>query len=475
MDTHRIIQNPLDLGVTPRFIILQEGVDIMDISLEKESVGKLFVKFSVPTVIAMIVFSLYIVVDGIFVGNVVGSSGLAAVNIAMPFFSVAMSLGTMVAIGGSTITGVELGKNLPQQAKKTFSLAFYLLLAITFTMAIFAIVLAPLLAKLLGANDTLLPLVVTYIRSLCIFLPTFVGGSFLSSGLRVMGKPNYAMICDVTSAVLNIILDYIFIVKFNMGLMGAGLASGLAFSIGFMLALVPYFKTTSILKFVKTTIDYKKIGKILYNGSSEAITQFALAFSNYIFNIVLMIKIGEMGVSAFSIILYVASLVIAIFMGICTGISPVISYNHGAKLEVRIRKLMKLAFTTITLLGISSSLLMILGGETLISMFTTGDPALIEFTASASRIYSLCFIFNGINILGSAYFTAIEDAKTSAIISFLRGAVLIVVFIIILPLALGDVGIWLTVPLSEMTTIIFTFKLIKKSKENLALEYSKTL
>ena len=189
----------------------------MDLNLGKERVGKLFVKFAVPSVIAMMVFSLYIVVDGIFVGNVVGSAGLSAVNLAMPFFGVAMAIGTMVAIGGGTITSIDLGRGDKDEARRSFSLAFYILTAITLSLSIFTILFTPAIARVLGASEDLMPMVVEYLRALCLFLGTFVGSSYLSANLRVMGKPNHAMVADVIGAVLNIVLDYIFIVKFGWG------------------------------------------------------------------------------------------------------------------------------------------------------------------------------------------------------------------------------------------------------------------
>lgn len=443
----------------------------MDLTLGKEDIRKLFIKYSIPSVIAMIVFSLYIVVDGIFVGNVLGPAGLSAVNLAMPFFGVAMAIGTMVAIGGGTITSIDLGRGNKEEARRSFSLAFYTLTAITLTLSVFTLIFTPTIAKILGANKELMPLVIEYLRSLCLFLATFVGSSYLSANLRVMGKPNHAMVADIIGAGLNIVLDYIFIIKFGWGLAGAGVASGLAFTIGFLFSLVQYLKKDSILKFVKTNFDRKKLIKIFYNGSSEGITQFAVAFSNYIFNIVLMIKIGDIGVSAFSIILYISSLVIAVFSGICNGIGPIISFNHGAKNKDRIQKLMKIAIITISVIGILSSILMIFGGETLIAMFTEGDKELIDLTVKATKLYSIAFIVNGLNILSSAYFTAIEDAKTSAIISALRGAILILVFILLLPMVFGEVGIWLTVPFSEAVTVIIAFRYIKKSSNKLSAAY----
>lgn len=441
----------------------------MDYTLELGtlSIHKLFLKYSIPSVIGMIFFSIYIVIDGIFVGQVVGSLALAAINIAMPFFSIAMAISIMVSAGANTIVGIELGRGETDKARKTFSLAFYTLMILSSTIGIGTLIFLEPIAKILGATPELMPMVKQYLATLCIFVPVFTGGGLLSSGIRAMGKPNYSMVCTIIGSVLNIIFDYFLIIVFDMGVFGAALASGLAFLVSFIVGFVPYISKNTILRFTTCKVDYKKIIKFFYNGSSEALTEIAVAFTTYLFNIVLLQRVGEMGVSAFSIISYVTSIVIAVLLGIATGISPIISYNLGAKKGERIIALNNLATKVMVGLGALCTLCMLIFGEPMIRLFSANDPALIEMTAWASRLYSLCFLINGINILASAYFTALENAKLSAIISLLRGIVFILIGIIVLPPILGDAGVWLTVLFSEILTLFVTIFMVKRSYTSL--------
>ena len=433
------------------------------LDLGKEKISKLFLKYAVPSVISSIIFSIYIVIDGIFVGQVVGSKGLAAINIAMPIFSTALALGIMVSVGGNTVTSIELGGGKEDEARKSFSLGFYSLMAVSSIMGIIIFIFKMPISIALGASGELIKPVIEYLVILCVCVPAFTGGSYLAAGIRTMGRPSFSMFCTVLGSVLNIILDYVFVVMWRLGVAGAALASGIAFFISFLLALYAIQGKDSILRLTKCKIDFMKIGRFFYNGSSEALTEMAFAFTTFIFNVVLINRIGEMGVSAFSIIQYIAALVVAVFLGIANGITPIISYNYGAKNGERIKKLIKLAFKVMIFFGVICTAGLFFGGESLISLFVSNDPDLIETTAWACKIYSLAFLVSGLNILASSYFTALEDAKTSAIVSLLRGIVFISLGIILLPRFLGDTGIWATMIFSEVLTLVVALTLMKKS------------
>ncbi|USS01604.1 MATE family efflux transporter [Clostridium septicum] len=433
------------------------------LDLGKDNIWKLFLKYSIPSVIGTLIFSIYIVIDGIFVGRAVGSSGLAAINIAMPFFSTALAISLMVSVGGNTITSIELGEGDKEKARQTFSLAFYSLLVVSIMASIITLLFTENIAMFLGAKGDLIKPVGEYLVVLAIFMPIFTCSGYLATGLRTIGKPNYSMMCNIVGSVLNIILDYIMVVKLGMGVFGAALASGIAFTFAFIFGLLGYFNKDSVLKLVKCNIDYKKIFRFFYNGSSEALSEFAFAFSTYLFNIVLMGRLGEMGVSAFSIIQYIASLIVAVYLGISTGISPIISYNYGAKEGNRIREVTKISLLVMSFLGIVCTATLFFAGENLIKLFIDGDAKLIEITVWACKIYSTCFLISGINILSSTYFTALEDARTSIIISLLRGIVFITIGIIVLPIFFDINGIWLTVTFAELLTLLVSYKLMKKS------------
>ena len=439
-----------------------------NLDLGKESITKLFFKYAIPSVISNIIFSIYIIVDGIFVGRVVGAQGLAAINIAMPIFSIAMALGIMVSVGGNTVTSIELGEGKKDEARKSFSLGFISLIVISSIMALVICIFRYQIAKFLGASGDVVAPVVQYLVILCVCVPAFTGGSYLTAGIRTMGNPTFSMFCIILGSVLNIILDYVLVIMFKWGVAGAALASGIAFFVSFIVSWFKIQSKDSILKISKCNIDLKKIGRFFYNGSSEALAEIALAYTTFIFNIVLMKKIGEMGVSAFSIIQYIAALVVALFIGISNGISPIISYNYGAKNGDRIKSLISLSFKIMIVIGIVCATGLFFGGESLIKLFISDDAKLLEITALASKIYSLSYIVSGINILVSSYFTSLEDAKTSALIASLRGIVFITIGILVLPKFLGDTGIWLTTAFSEVLTLIVALFIMKNSYSTLS-------
>lgn len=439
------------------------------LDLGKDSIIKLFLSYAVPSVISSIIFSIYIVIDGIFVGRAVGSQGLAAINIAMPIFSMALALGIMVSIGGNTVTSIELGSGQKEKARKSFSLGFYSLISVSVIIGLIIFIFRTKIAIMLGASSELMKPVIEYLVILCISVPIFTGGSYLAAGIRTMGKPSFSMFCTVLGSVVNIILDYIFVIMWGLGVAGAAIASGIAFFITFIVAFIEIQSEKSVLKLCICELDLRKIGRFFYNGSSEALAEVAFAFTTFIFNIVLMRRMGEVGVSAFSIIQYIASLVVAVFLGIANGITPIISYNYGAKSGKRIKEIIALSVKVMMFLGVICTAFLFFGGEGLINLFVTGEAKLLETTVFACKIYSLSFLVSGINILSSSYFTALENAKTSAIISFLRGIAFIAIGITILPAILGDTGVWATMIFSEVATLIIAIMLMKKSYSNLEM------
>lgn len=439
------------------------------LDLGKDSIIKLFLSYAIPSVISSIIFSIYIVIDGIFVGRAVGSQGLAAINIAMPIFSMALALGIMVSIGGNTVTSIELGSGQKEKARKSFSLGFYSLISVSIIIGLIIFIFRTKIAIMLGASSELMKPVIEYLVILCISVPIFTGGSYLAAGIRTMGKPSFSMFCTVLGSVVNIILDYIFVIVWGLGVAGAAIASGIAFFITFIVAFIEIQSEKSVLKLCICELDLRKIGRFFYNGSSEALAEVAFAFTTFIFNIVLMRRMGEVGVSAFSIIQYIASLVVAVFLGIANGITPIISYNYGAKSGKRIKEIITLSVKVMMFLGVICTAFLFFGGEGLINLFVTGEAELLETTVFACKIYSLSFLVSGINILSSSYFTALENAKTSAIISFLRGIAFIAIGITILPAILGDTGVWATMIFSEVATLIIAIMLMKKSYSNLEM------
>lgn len=431
--------------------------------LGTHSILKLFISYAVPSTFAMIVMSIYIVIDGIFVGQVVGPNALAAINIALPMFSLTFAISIMVATGTFTVVGIQLGENKKNSANNSFRIGFYGLIAINIVMAILVFIFGDLMASMLGATDVLLKQVKGYMIILALFAPGFALSNYFAYGIRTIGYPNYSMTCNVVGAVLNIVLDYIFIVKLNFGVEGAALASGIAFSIAAIVGVFPFLKKNSPLKFGGCEFNFKTLGRFIYNGSSEGLAEIGFAFTTFLFNIVLLNKIGENGVTAFSIISYVSSLVVAVYLGISTGIGAIFSYNYGANHIHRIFKLLKISLISLIILGILCTVGITIYSKNLITLFVSDSDDVLSLTISAAKIYSLSFLVSGINILVSGFFTSIEKPKESIIISFSRGVVFVTIFLLILPIIVGDNGIWLTLLFGELCTLIISIYLLRKT------------
>ena len=429
----------------------------------KKNIRKLFLKYTIPGVIGMIVTSLYIVVDGIFIGQAVGTDGLAAVSIVSPLTALSFAINIMIATGSSTMVAIKMGQGKYNEASKIFSFFVLMLVLGAGGIGVFVLGFSDKVAIFLGATELLKSMVIEYMKIIMYFNVFFMGTYFLEIFVRTNGRPNFSMSALIIGGILNIILDYFFVVKFGYGLKGAALATGISQTISTLILISDFFRKDSKLKFRKPNFSIKLLLKGMANGSSEFVSELSLGFITFMFNLVIMREIGKMGVSAFSIINYANTVVFAILLGISQGIQPIISYSLGANDNVTIKGIFKLAIKSVLAIGIVSFLFMFIFSEEIISIFSK-DLELLAFTIKAAKIYCFAYFLNGINMVISAYFTAIENAKLSAFISALRGIIFVLLGITIFPFIFGIDGIWLTIPIAEVLTVIFGYRFIKKCK-----------
>lgn len=443
----------------------------MGLDLSKGNLGKIILRYGLPSIATMWIFALYTIVDGFFIGKFLGANELAAVNIVMPYVNLSFALGIMIAIGGATIISISLGEKNFEKAHRVYSLSLELFMILGGFLGTIGIFFPHKIVEILGANEIILADATTYLFYLSFFTVFYLLSYGLEIFVRVDGNTLYSLVCIIIGALLNIILDYLFIIKFNMGIMGAGLATGIAqfgtaASLGYYLLL----KSTK-LRFSFVKIDIPQTLKILYNGSSEFLTEIATGIVIMAFNINIINIVGEKGVSAFGIISYISTLVTMTMIGFSQGLQPVISYNFGAKNFKRIKKVMKISSTTVTILGILFFLVCNIFVKEIISIFIKDDKILFEVTKNAINLYSFTYVLMGINIIISAYFTAIEDAFISAVLSVLRGMIFVNILLFTLPKFLGINGIWLTSPINEFLSMIVSIGVfltlgIKKIRQN---------
>ena len=426
------------------------------LDLGKDSLTKIILKYGIPSICTMWIYSLYTIVDGIFIGKYLGAKEIAAVNIVMPYVNISFALGIMIAVGGGTIIAIRLGEGDSKEANRIYSLSAQFFLVLGGILSFLGIFFSKQIVKILGANEVVIESAQTYLFIISFFTIFYLLAYGFEVFIRIDGNPAYSMICNLTGAVVNIVLDYIFIVHFHLGIGGAALATGMA-QLGTALSLGWYlaFKAKK-LKFKFTKFDFKAIGALCFNGSSEFLTEIATGIVIMAFNINIMRMIGEKGVSAFGIIGYISTLVTMTMIGFSQGLQPVISYNFGAEKYERIKEILKIGVATVTGLGILFYLAINFFSHDIIAMFVKNDENLFIITKEAVRLYSFTYVLMGINIIISAYFTAIEDALISALLSILRGVIFINILLYILPLVLDSKGIWLSAPANEVITLVFS-------------------
>ena len=435
---------------------------MQDNVLGTEKISKLFIKFSIPAILSLTIAGVQTMVDGIFLGNFVGTNAMASVNIAAPFMQLMIGMNLIIGIGGASYIGRSLGEGQVKRAQDIFKSACLFMIGLSIVILVLGFTFSHQLASFLGANDVLLADSSTYIKILALFAP-FIGLSFiLGVFVRCIGKPNVYLISSVASLFANIILNYVLIKQLKLGIVGAPIATGLSFTTSFLIAAIPFIKKTAVLNFFTGKFNWKLTGQLLYNGSSEGVSSLAAAISTFVFNMAYMRIAGEVGVSAFTAIGYISLFASLIVCGVSAGIGPVISYNYGAQLHDRVKQMMKISCKMAMIMGTALVVLIFLFGKYLIMMFVSDNQAVLDLALYGSKIYAFTFFFNGLNILFSGYFTSIGDALSSIIVAVCRGMIFILLGISILPKFIGISGVWMTVPVAEVLTLLVVIFLFKK-------------
>lgn len=435
---------------------------MQDNVLGTEKISKLFIKFSIPAILSLTIAGVQTMVDGIFLGNFVGTNAMASVNIAAPFMQLMIGMNLIIGIGGASYIGRSLGEGQVKRAQDIFKSACLFMIGLSIVILVLGFTFSHQLASFLGANDVLLADSSTYIKILALFAP-FIGLSFiLGVFVRCIGKPNVYLISSVASLFANIILNYVLIKQLKLGIVGAPIATGLSFTTSFLIAAIPFIKKSAVLNFFTGKFNRKLTGQLLYNGSSEGVSSLAAAISTFVFNMAFMRIAGEVGVSAFTAIGYISLFASLIVCGVSAGIGPVISYNYGAQLHDRVKQMMNISCKMAIIMGSALVVLIFLFGKYLIMMFVSDNEAVLDLALHGSKIYAFTFFFNGLNILFSGYFTSIGDALSSIIVAVCRGMIFILLGISILPQFIGISGVWMTVPVAEVLTLLVVIFLFKK-------------
>lgn len=437
----------------------------MEINLSEHFTYKKLIKFTLPTIIMMIFTSIYGVVDGIFISNVVGSNAFASINLIMPAIMIIGSIGFMIGTGGSAIISKTLGEGNIEKANERFSMLIYLEIILGVIFTIMALLIIEPVAKLLGATEEMMSDCLTYGKILLIGMTAFILQNSFQSFMVVAEKPNLGLIISVIAGVVNIIFDYLLISVLKLGVSGAAIATIISQFVGATIPMLYFTKQNStILKLGKTKFELITIIKTCTNGSSEMVTNLSMSLVNILFNMQLMKFSGANGVSAYGIIMYIGFLFVGTYVGYSVGSAPIISYHYGARNKEELKSLLNKSVKILGIVSIIMTFFAEILAKPLASIFVSYDKKLLELTINAIRLYSLSYIISWFNIYASSFFTALNDGLVSALISFIRTLLFQVITILVLPAICGINGIWLSVVVAEIFSIIFSIICFIKNK-----------
>ena len=424
-------------------------------------------KFVMPSVIMMVVSSVYVVVDGFFVSNFVGDKAFASVNIIMPFIMILSSIGYMFGTGGSAFVSMLMGQGKDEKANRVFSMLTYVLIIVGISVSIIGFIFVKPIAVMLGASPEMLPLCIKYTRISMISLTCFMLQNFFQSFLVTAEKPKLGLLVMVLAGVNNIVFDAIFVGFLGFGVEGAAVATVMSECIAGLVPIL-YFtskKNTSRLRLGKASFDWKDLAKICGNGLSEFVTNISLSLVNIVYNIQLMKFIGSDGVAAYGVIMYVSAIFMSVFMGYSVGVAPVIGYKHGSEDKLALKSLFKRSVSIMIILGGILLVLAQLFAPIIANVFVGYNTGIKELTVYAFRIFSIAYVILGINMFGSAFFTALNNGGVSALLSLVRTLVFQLIFVLVLPILFGVNGIWFSVVASESVALIMTVIFFGKYKK----------
>lgn len=439
----------------------------MNIKLSDSFSYKRLIQFTLPSVAMMVFTSIYGVVDGFFVSNYAGKTAFAAVNLIMPFLMLLGTVGFMFGTGGSALVAKYMGQGRPEKANRLFSLFVYFSAALGTAISVLAFIFIRPIAVALGADGAMLQNCVLYGRIIIVAAPAFILQQEFQSFFVTAQKPTLGLIATVVSGVTNMVLDALFVGGFGWGIAGAAVATALSQLVGAVIPLCYFFrKNNSPLRLGKTGYNGKALLKAVTNGSSELMSNVSMSLVNMLYNFQLMKYAGENGVASYGVLMYVNFVFIAVFIGYSIGVAPVVSFHFGAGNHGELRSLRRKSFVLIGGCSVAMLLLAELFGTPLARFFVGYDAELLQLTARGFQIFSFSFLFAGLSIFGSAFFTALNDGLTSALISFLRTLVFQVAAVLLLPLIFGIDGVWFSVVAAELgaCTVSLIFIAAKRKK-----------
>lgn len=430
-------------------------------------VKQVFMRYLIPSVFATMVTSIYVLADTIIVGKGIGTIAVAALNIVLPLYNIFFGLGLLFGVGGSVLMSILRGEGDEKGSNAYFSTSLVAMCVVLALSLAFFTAFMEKIALVFGGTPETMPYIMDYMPYIVWGMGLFFFSSYLQTFIRNDGAPRLAMYAVVSGGVANIILDYIFVYNFNMGMAGAAIATVMGSGLTVVILLTHFFTKKNNLHFSLKGVRPSFIKNIILNGFASFLIEVASGVTIFVFNIQLLKYAGNTGVSVYSIISNTAIVVVCLCKGINQAAQPLLSTNYGAGLYERTDKIRSLAVKVSIIICAVPVILGLVVPDFFTYIFINPDSAILSMSASAIRIYFVGFMMLGINMVFICYFQAILKNGYSMIICLMRGLILVVAFAYIFPLFMGVTGIWLAVPAAETITMLFGIYLIyfKKSAQ----------
>lgn len=422
-------------------------------------------KFAVPTIAMTVFMSFYTMVDGLFVSNLIGTDALSAINLTAPVIQFVTAVSTMLATGGSAVIMKKIGEQRIREAREDFTFLILVNAAVGIVMCVLGYL---AMGSIFGGMNLSLDVeryCVEYLSRYLLFtVPILLMNNF-TLYMIASEKASLSFICSVAGGVLNMVLDYVFIAGFHMGIGGAAVATGLGYSVTAVVGLFVFARKNSLLHFRKPVCRFKVLINAAANGCSEMATALVTGIITMMFNWTMLHYVGEDGVAAVTIIMYVLMFASSLYTGYSYGVAPMISFYYGEKNRDKLKKLISISMKVIlfiSVLTIASSFMLT---RPLVSVFAPPDNPVYDLAVTGNRICSVALLFIGFNIFASGMFTALSNGAVSAVLAFSRSFVFMLITMLVLPAVLGVNGIWLATPVAELMALVLSTVMFLKYRK----------
>ena len=422
-------------------------------------------KFAVPTIAMSVFMSFYTMVDGLFVSNLIGTSALSAINLTAPVIQVVTAISTMLATGGSAVIMKKMGEQKQKEAQEDFTFLILVNVVVGLVMTILGYSLMKTIFGSMGLSPEVAGYCTSYLgRYLLFTIPILLMNNF-TLYMIASEKATLSLICSVAGGVLNIVLDYVLIGLLDMGISGAAIATGLGYSVTAVAGLFVFSRKKSLLHFTKPAFRFKVLASAATNGCSEMATALVTGIITMMFNWTMLHYVGEDGVAAVTIIMYVLMFASSLYTGYSYGVAPMLSYYYGEKNHEKLKKLVSTSLKVIAVISFVTVAASFAATKPLVSVFARPDNPVYDLAVTGNRICTLALFFIGFNIFASGMFTALSNGIVSAILAFSRSFVFMLITMLILPAILGVNGIWLATPVAELMALALSALMFLKYRK----------